>query len=68
MKPYLDYKDIMKVTGLSKNNSYQIIKQLRKESEWEDTFEGRFISGIVIPSKIFVKYFPNSRKKVRELS
>lgn len=68
MKPYLDYKDVMEVTGLSKNNAYQIIKQIREESGWNETYEGKWILGLVVPSKIFVKYFPSSRAKVKELS
>lgn len=67
MKLYLDYKDVVKILGVSKNNAYDIIKEMRKDSEFENTFQGKTIKGLVIPSKIFVKYFPNTRKLIKEL-
>ena len=68
MKSYLDYKDIIKILGVSKNNAYEIIENLKVESGWGDTFEGKNIRGKIIPSKVFVKYFPSHRKNVKEIT
>lgn len=67
MKAYLDVHDVMNVTGNSKNKCYEILHFLRKDTDWENTYEGKFINGIVIPTNIFIEYFPNAKKSIHDL-
>lgn len=65
VKPYLDYKDVMSLFECSKVKAYQIIKELREKTEWEETYESKW-KGIVIPTDLFLKYFPSCRKALKK--
>lgn len=65
VKPYLDYKDISELLKRSKAKAYEVIKELRKETEWEETYESKW-KGIVIPTDLFLKYFPSCRKALKK--
>lgn len=65
VKPYLDYKDISELLKCSKAKAYEVIKELRKETEWEETYESKW-KGIVIPKDLFLKYFPSCRKALKK--
>lgn len=62
---YLGYKEIMELLKCSKGKAYEVIKELRKETEWEETYESKW-KGIVIPTDIFLKYFPSCRKALKK--
>lgn len=65
VKPYLDYKDISELLKCSKAKAYEVIKELRKETEWEETYESKW-KGIVILTDLFLKYFPSCRKALKK--
>lgn len=65
VKPYLDYKDISELLKCSKAKAYEVIKELIKETEWEETYESKW-KGIVIPTDLFLKYFPSCRKALKK--
>lgn len=65
VKPYLDYKDISELLKCSKAKAYEVIKELRKETEWEETYESKW-KGIVIPTDLFLKYFLSCRKALKK--
>lgn len=72
MKSYLNVHDIMEINGVSKSKAYQILRRVRAEKQedgiaFEDTYESRLIGKAVIPSKIYLKYFPHASASIRHL-
>lgn len=71
MKSYLNVYDVMKINGVSKSKAYHILRTLRAEKvegmAFQDTYESKLIGKAVIPSKIYLEFFPNATGNVRAL-
>ncbi len=71
MKSYLNVYDVMKINGVSKPKAYHILRTLRAEKvegvAFQDTYESKLIGKAVIPSKIYLEFFPNATGNVRAL-
>ncbi len=65
-KPYLGYADVMELYKCSKGMAYEILLDLRTKTGWADTYEAKHKSQIVIPTEIFLKYFPSCRKALKK--
>lgn len=63
---YLGYKEVMELMKCSKGKAYEVILELRTLSGWSDTYECKHLSRIVIPKSVFLKYYPNLKKAIRE--
>lgn len=71
MKSYLNVHDIMAINNVSKSKAYHILRTLRAEKvegvAFRDTYESKLIGKSVIPSKIYLEFFPNAAGNVRVL-
>jgi len=71
MKSYLNVHDIMAINGVSKSKAYHILRTLRAEKRdgvaFQDTYESRLIGKSVIPSKIYLDFFPHASSSIRAL-
>lgn len=65
-KPYLGYADVMNLIQCSKKRAYDILDELRTKTGWGDTYEAKHKYQIVIPTDIFLKYFPSCRKALKK--
>lgn len=63
---YLGYKEVMELMKCSKGKAYEVILELRTLSGWNDTYECKHLSRIVIPKSVFLKYYPNLKQAIRE--
>ena len=55
----------MSLLKCSKVKANQVIKELREKTEWGETYESKW-KGIVIPTDLFLKYFPSCRKALKK--
>lgn len=65
---YIGYMEVRKLLGCSKKRAYEVILELREKSKWNETFECQSIRQIVIPKKIFLKFYPSCREEIKKLS
>lgn len=64
---YLGYKEVQQILGCSRDNAYNVIKELREKTKWCDTYECRKLKRTVIPKQIFLKYFPSCKQAIKEI-
>ncbi len=71
MKSYLNVNDIMKINSVSRSKAYKILRTLRAEKQdgvaFQDTYESKLIGKAVIPSKIYLNFFPHASGSIRAL-
>ena len=60
----ITYKDVMFLLGCGQCKAYEIIKGLREESKYDEFAYKNHITGLVIPSKLFIKKYPNFKNDI----